>query len=184
MSSFSIRFLSPQALPSTSSCMPKTWVFATPTTAPTSVEVDDGRLEPRVEQRDGYFVLKEKFREGINPQEKVKIAKDPMKLFMERGIQELAKMSMEEIDKDKATKNDIDVRLKWLGLFHRRKNQYGRFMMRLKLPNGVTTSAQTRYLDSVIRKYGKNGCADVTTKQNWQMRGSGAPRCARNTQGS
>ncbi|CAH9125799.1 unnamed protein product [Cuscuta epithymum] len=44
-------------------------------------------------------------------------------------------------------------------------------MMRLKLPNGVTTSAQTRYLASVIRKYGKEGCADVTTRQNWQIRG-------------
>lgn len=47
----------------------------------------------------------------------------------------------------------------------------GRFMMRLKLPNGVTTSAQTRYLASVIRQYGKDGCADVTTRQNWQIRG-------------
>ncbi|KAF7810968.1 ferredoxin--nitrite reductase, chloroplastic [Senna tora] len=44
-------------------------------------------------------------------------------------------------------------------------------MMRLKLPNGVTTSEQTRYLASVIRKYGKEGCADVTTRQNWQIRG-------------
>lgn len=44
-------------------------------------------------------------------------------------------------------------------------------MMRLKLPNGVTTSAQTRYLASVIRKYGVDGCADVTTRQNWQIRG-------------
>lgn len=44
-------------------------------------------------------------------------------------------------------------------------------MMRLKLPNGVTTSEQTRYLATVIRKYGKDGCADVTTRQNWQIRG-------------
>jgi ferredoxin-nitrite reductase len=38
-------------------------------------------------------------------------------------------------------------------------------MMRLKLPNGVTTSEQTRYLASVIDAYGENGCADVTTRQ-------------------
>lgn len=44
-------------------------------------------------------------------------------------------------------------------------------MMRLKLPNGVTTSEQTRYLASVIKKYGKDGCGDVTTRQNWQIRG-------------
>lgn len=146
---------------------------ATPTAAPPppGVGADAVRLEPRLEERDGYWVLKEKFRQGINPQEKVKIEKEPMKLFMENGIEELAKMSMEDIDKAKVTKNDIDVRLKWLGLFHRRKHQYGRFMMRLKLPNGVTTSAQTRYLASVIRKYGRDGCADVTTRQNWQIRG-------------
>ncbi|MCQ6513374.1 hypothetical protein NPN18_26810, partial [Vibrio parahaemolyticus] len=55
------------------------------------------------------------------------------------------------------------------------KHQYGRFMMRLKLPNGVTTSEQTRYLASVIEAYGKEGCADVTTRQNWQIRGVTLP---------
>ncbi|KAH9656040.1 Ferredoxin--nitrite reductase [Citrus sinensis] len=178
-SSFSVRFASP-LLPSpaaATSASPKTWrVHATtPTVAPVTTssapEVDAERLEPRVEERDGYFVLKEKFRKGINPQEKVKIEKEPMKLFMENGIEDLAKLSMEEIDQAKNTKDDIDVRLKWLGLFHRRKHHYGRFMMRLKLPNGVTTSEQTRYLASVIKKYGKDGCADVTTRQNWQIRG-------------
>ncbi|ERM93470.1 hypothetical protein AMTRI_Chr04g247460 [Amborella trichopoda] len=134
-------------------------------------EVELERLEPRVEKRDGYWVLKEKFRQGLNPAEKVKLDKEPMKLFMENGIDELSKMSMEEIDASKLHKDDIDVRLKWLGLFHRRKHQYGRFMMRLKLPNGVTTSEQTRYLAEVVGKYGKEGCADVTTRQNWQIRG-------------
>lgn len=168
MSSFSVRFLAP---PCTPTSRPKTWLRATPTVAPVTSEVEASRLEPRVEQRDGYWVLKEEYRGGISPQEKVKIEKDPMKLFMEGGIEDLAKMSLEEIESSKHTKDDIDVRLKWLGLFHRRKHHYGRFMMRLKLPNGVTTSAQTRYLASVIRKYGKDGCADVTTRQNWQIRG-------------
>ncbi|XP_006647964.1 ferredoxin--nitrite reductase, chloroplastic [Oryza brachyantha] len=134
------------------------------------------RLEPRVEEREGgYWVLKEKHRTGLNPQEKVKLGKEPMSLFMEGGIRELAKMPLEEIEADKLSKEDIDVRLKWLGLFHRRKHQYGRFMMRLKLPNGVTTSEQTRYLASVIEAYGKEGCADVTTRQNWQIRGVTLP---------
>jgi ferredoxin-nitrite reductase len=53
----------------------------------------------------------------------VKIEKEPMKLFMENGIEELAKLSMEEIDKEKSSKDDIDVRLKWLGLLHRRKHR-------------------------------------------------------------
>ncbi|KAF5751209.1 ferredoxin--nitrite reductase chloroplastic [Tripterygium wilfordii] len=172
MNSLSVRFLSAPTVPSTSQSWTGTRLLAVPSTAPSvSVDVDSARVEPRVEERDGYWILKEKFREGINPQEKVKIEREPMKLFMENGIEELAKLSMEEIDKTKATKDDIDVRLKWLGLFHRRKHHYGRFMMRLKLPNGVTTSEQTRYLASVIRKYGKDGCADVTTRQNWQIRG-------------
>ncbi|KAF8730289.1 hypothetical protein HU200_017273 [Digitaria exilis] len=139
-------------------------------------EVSAERLEPRVEQREGgYWVLKEKYRTGLNPQEKVKLEKEPMGLFMEDGIKDLAKIPMEEIDAAKLTKDDVDVRLKWLGLFHRRKHQYGRFMMRLKLPNGVTTSEQTRYLASVIEAYGEDGCADVTTRQNWQIRGVTLP---------
>ncbi|BAT74977.1 hypothetical protein LR48_Vigan09g073300 [Vigna angularis] len=169
MSSFTVRFLAPPCCPSSRS---KTLLCATPTVAPAAPDaVEASRLEPRVEERDGYWVLKEQYRGGISPQEKVKLEKDPMKLFMEGGIEDLAKISLEEIESSKHTKDDIDVRLKWLGLFHRRKHHYGRFMMRLKLPNGVTTSAQTRYLASVIRKYGKDGCADVTTRQNWQIRG-------------
>lgn len=148
---------------------------ATSIPAQTATDVDAARLEPRVEERDGYWVLKEEYRAGINPQEKVKLERDPMKLVLEDGIKELAAMPMEEIDGSKISKDDIDVRLKWLGLFHRRKHQYGRFMMRLKLPNGVTTSEQTRYLASVIDGYGKEGCADVTTRQNWQIRGVELP---------
>ncbi|KAK6159339.1 hypothetical protein DH2020_006653 [Rehmannia glutinosa] len=176
MSSLSVKFLAPLLPNSSTNRFKSIKLQAIPpqTVAPPSsgsAEVDALRLEPRVEEKDGFFVLKEKFRTGINPQEKVKIEKEPMKLFMENGIEDLAKIPLEEIEKSKLTKDDIDVRLKWLGLFHRRKHQYGRFMMRLKLPNGVTTSAQTRYLASVIRKYGKDGCADVTTRQNWQIRG-------------
>lgn len=148
----------------------------TTSSSPSPPAVSAERLEPRVEKRDcRYWVLKEKFRTGLNPQEKVKLEKEPMGLFMEDGIKELAKLPMEQIDAEKLSKDDVDVRLKWLGLFHRRKHQYGRFMMRLKLPNGVTTSEQTRYLASVIEAYGKDGCADVTTRQNWQIRGVTLP---------
>jgi len=103
---------------------PPSAVSAAAETASTAVKpvVDPARLVPRVEERDGYWVLKEEFRAGINPPEKIKIEKDPMKLFIEDGIKELAQMSMEEIDQNKHAKDDIDVRLKWLGLFHRRKH--------------------------------------------------------------
>lgn len=46
-----------------------------------------------------------------------------MKLLRERGIDELAAMSMDEVEASKLTKDDIDMRLKWLGFFHRRKHQ-------------------------------------------------------------
>ncbi|XP_073026135.1 ferredoxin--nitrite reductase, chloroplastic-like [Primulina eburnea] len=174
MESISVKFLA-TSLPNCTTRFKSSRLHAIPpqTVAPPKSPANIGcdRLEPRVEEKDGYFVLKEKFRQGISPPEKAKIEKEPMKLFMENGIEELAKIPLEEIEKSKISKDDIDIRLKWLGLFHRRKHQYGRFMMRLKLPNGVSTSAQTRYLASVIRKYGKDGCADVTTRQNWQIRG-------------
>jgi ferredoxin-nitrite reductase len=44
-------------------------------------------------------------------------------------------------------------------------------MMRLKIPGGVVSSEQTRFLASVIAKYGDAGCADITTRQNFQLRG-------------
>lgn len=126
MSSLSVKFLAP-LLPSNSNRFKSVRLHATPpqtVAAPASgaAEIDAERLEPRVEEKDGYFVLKEKFRAGINPAEKAKIEKEPMKLFMENGIEELAKIPIEEIEKSKLTKDDIDVRLKWLGLFHRRKH--------------------------------------------------------------
>jgi len=40
-----------------------------------SVPVEENRLVPRVENRDGYWVLREEFRAGINPAEKVLCAK-------------------------------------------------------------------------------------------------------------
>lgn len=81
------------------------------------------RLDPKLEKKDKYWVLKEEHREKINPQEKLKIGKEPMSLFMEGGIDRLASIPFEEIDCNKENKDDVDVRLKWLGLFHRRKRQ-------------------------------------------------------------
>jgi ferredoxin-nitrite reductase len=128
------RFLPPYPHAAASRCRPpgvrarpvqSSTVSAPSSSTPAADEaVSAERLEPRVEQREGrYWVLKEKYRTGLNPQEKVKLGKEPMSLFMEGGIKELAKMPMEEIEADKLSKEDIDVRLKWLGLFHRRKHQ-------------------------------------------------------------
>lgn len=117
------QFLAPPLRTARSSRRPRA-ATSSPATVPASApKANEERLEPRVEEREGgYFVLKEKYREGINPQEKVKIQKEPMKLVVEEGIRELAKTPFGEIEASKVGKDDIDVRLKWLGLFHRRKH--------------------------------------------------------------
>lgn len=67
--------------------------------------------------------------------------------------------------------DDIDIRMKWAGLFHRGKRTPGKFMMRLKVPNGELNSTQLRFLASAIAPYGEDGCADITTRANIQLRG-------------
>ena len=39
------------------------------------------------------------------------------------------------------------------------------------MPNGELTVAQLRYLGDVIAGYGADGCADITTRANMQLRG-------------
>ena len=69
-----------------------------------------------------------------NKAEKVKNSKGGDKMWTE--ISELGELiragntSWEDLGLD-----DIDVRLKWAGLFHRRKRAPGKFMMRLKVRN-------------------------------------------------
>ena len=50
------------------------------------------------------------------------------------------------IDWKDIEKNDMNTRLKWCGLVHRDKRTPGRFMMRLRLPNGITNADSFRYL--------------------------------------
>ena len=125
---------------------------------------------------EGFIALKPDATKGINPFEKTKLKKNPLKLWKE-GLFEMASQDFATLDKEggKDGKDDIDVRLKWFGLFHRRKQQYGKFMMRLKLPNGVVTSAQLAFLADVVERYGTDGCGDITTRQNFQLRGIELP---------
>eukprot|EP00899_Mesostigma_viride_P021080 jgi/Mesvir1/28974/Mv17748-RA.1 len=84
---------------------------------------------------------------------------------MARLIRE-GKTKWEDLDLD-----DIDMRLKWTGLFHRRKATPGRFMLRMRVPNGELNGAQLRALDKAVAKYGEDGHVDITTRQNIQLRG-------------
>jgi len=59
-------------------------------------------------------------------------------------------------------------RLKWAGIFFRRQTP-GRFMMRIRIPNGVSNAAQLRVIGELSREFGK-GFADITTRQQFQLR--------------
>jgi len=64
--------------------------------------------------------------------------------------------------------DDDKERLKWVGVFHRKPTP-GHFMMRIRMPNGVLSSAQARLLGEITRQSGRN-VADVTTRQQIQLR--------------
>lgn len=102
--------------------------------------------------------------------EKMKLAKCGSALWTEVSeLQELLRKgetSFADLEKD-----DLEWRLKWAGLFHRKKRTPGKFMMRLKVPNGVLSSDQLRYMAGVVEKYGEAGCIDITTRMNIQLRG-------------
>jgi NAD(P)H-dependent nitrite reductase large subunit len=62
-------------------------------------------------------------------------------------------------------------RLKWAGVFFRRQTP-GRFMMRVRISNGVTNAAQLNVLAQISAEFGA-GFADITTRQQIQLRGYG-----------
>lgn len=142
---------------------------------PTDVQRDDAHV---YKDADGYYVVKEEWRKPTNPFERLKLASDPMKTVVNlNSLKEYSEKSGRTQEEFKAWEEsigddaEVDQRFKWAGLFHRRKGHYGRYMMRLKLPGGVISSEQMRYLAEVVQNCGDDGCADITTRQNIQMRG-------------
>jgi len=99
------------------------------------------------------------------------MAKDPVSAFTDiydfaSKIRE-GSLTWEEMDP-----NDVDIRLKWVGLLHRKKRTPGRFMMRLKVPNGIINADQMRFFADCVSQYPEDeGVIDITTRQNIQMRG-------------
>ncbi len=98
-----------------------------------------------------------------NKFEQIKMSKDGLAVKAE--LEHFAQLGWEAIDKD-----DLEHRLKWVGLFFR-KSTPGKFMLRLRVPNGVLSSHQLALLASIIHPYGEDGVADITTRQNIQLRG-------------
>jgi len=104
-----------------------------------------------------------KSEEKLNKFEKLKAEKDG--LCVKDELEHFAKIGWESVDE-----TDLVHRLKWLGIFFRPVTP-GQFMVRLRLPSGVITSEKMRVLASVIAPYKEEGSADITTRQNIQLRG-------------
>jgi len=98
-----------------------------------------------------------------NKFERLKSEKDGLSLKAE--LAEFARIGWEAMDE-----TDREHRLKWLGVFFRPVTP-GKFMMRLRVPSGITNSDQLRVLGDIIQRYGDDGCADLTTRQSIQLRG-------------
>jgi Sulfite reductase, beta subunit (hemoprotein) len=99
----------------------------------------------------------------LNKIEQNKAAKDGLLVGSE--LEHFAKIGWEEVDE-----TDLHLRLKWYGMFWRPKTP-GLFMLRLRIPNGVLTSAQLRVVASIVERYGDHGSCDITTRQNLQLLG-------------
>jgi ferredoxin-nitrite reductase len=100
---------------------------------------------------------------GLNKFEKFKAEKDG--LAVKNDIEQFAQIGWEAMDE-----TDRDHRLKWLGVFFRPVTP-GKFMMRLRLPSGLLTGLKLRVLAEIVQRYGEDGNADITTRQNLQLRG-------------
>lgn len=111
---------------------------------------------------------------------------------MPPGIERIERVSesLNKIERYKQEKDGLDVlddvprfaregweaipdgdreRLKWTGVFFRRQTP-GRFMMRIRIPNGLSTAAQFRTVAGISRDLGA-GFVDITTRQQIQLRG-------------
>ena len=99
----------------------------------------------------------------LNRFEKIKAEKDG--LVLKDELEHFAQLGWEAMEE-----GDRDYRLKWLGIFFRPVTP-GQFMLRLRTPGGILTSAKLRVLAEIVQRYGEEGNADITTRQNLQLRG-------------
>ena len=96
----------------------------------------------------------------MNKIEELKARKDGLDVGAD--IPRYAKLGLESIEE-----GDLD-RLKWWGVFFRKQNP-GYFMMRLRIPNGVTTASHLRAIGGIANRVGR-GLVDITTRQQVQLR--------------
>jgi sulfite reductase beta subunit-like hemoprotein len=94
-----------------------------------------------------------------NSVERMKRDKSPLGMLDE--LPALIAQGYEQVDEE-----DI-VRLKWWGLYHD-KPKIGTFMLRLKLPGGITTPEHLRTIGEISNVHGQ-GSGELTTRQNVQL---------------
>lgn len=96
----------------------------------------------------------------MNKIEAIKDAKHPLDVLPD--LFRYAELGWEAIPED-----DFE-RLKWYGVFHRRTTP-GYFMLRLRAPGGMLTTAQLATVAGIIQDYGRDQ-ADLTTRESIQLR--------------
>ena len=99
----------------------------------------------------------------MNKFEQFKADKDG--LVVKDELEKFANLGWEAVEK-----NDLEHRLKWVGVFYRPVTP-GKFMVRMRTPNGIVSSEQMRLYAEIVQRYGEDGSADITTRQNIQLRG-------------
>ena len=102
-------------------------------------------------------------RPGTNAIEAAKAARGGNPLTIRDDLPDLIARGDEGL-----TKSEKDL-LKWLGVFSRVRTP-GRFMLRIRMPNGFATSAQLRAVAELSRRLG-NHVLDLTTRQQVELRG-------------
>src|SRR5579864_4786565 len=102
-------------------------------------------------------------RPGTNAIEACKALKDGDGLRIREDLASLIEKGHESL-----TTAEKDL-LKWVGVFFRKPTP-GRFMMRVRMPNGFTTARQLRAIADLSHRLG-NCVLDITTRQQIQLRG-------------
>lgn len=96
----------------------------------------------------------------LNPVELIKLEKDGLAIV--NDIDKFAAEGFHSI-----AKGDFD-RLKWLGLYVQRQKEGGYFLLRVKIPGGILTTAQAKVLADISRQYGRS-VLDITTRHAIQF---------------
>lgn len=102
-------------------------------------------------------------RSGNNPIESYKAAKGGDGLRIREDLPALIGRGWESL-----TPDDKEL-LKWVGVFFRKPTP-GKFMMRIRMPNGFARSEQLAAIADLSERLG-NGTIDITTRQQIELRG-------------